>query len=114
MPWWFPFGSVPETPPADLSRALRGKAAPQVLDVRTAAEFKAGHIAGALHCDVRELSSRLAGLGLDPARPVVAVCLSAHRSPPAVRLLQSRGFVDARQLAGGMMAWQSAGLPTRR
>lgn len=114
MPWWWPFGSVPGIAPGELAKALRGKDAPQVLDVRTAAEFRQGHIAGALHCDVSHLSSRLSALGLDPARPVVAVCLSAHRSPPAVRLLLTRGFTDARQLEGGMLAWQAERLPTKR
>jgi rhodanese-related sulfurtransferase len=41
---------------------------------------------------------------------VVAICLSAHRSPPAVRLLSRAGY-DARQLEGGMLAWRAAGLP---
>ena len=38
-------------------------------------------------------------------RPVVAICLSAHRSIPAARLLRAHGFPDAAQLAGGMLAW---------
>jgi rhodanese-related sulfurtransferase len=44
---------------------------------------------------------------------VVAICLSAHRSPPGVRLLRQAG-IDARQLAGGMLAWRRAGLPVVR
>jgi rhodanese-related sulfurtransferase len=39
---------------------------------------------------------------------VVAICLTAHRSIPAVRLLRARGF-EAAQLAGGMLAWRVAG-----
>ena len=30
-----------------------------------------------------------------------------------MRLLKSAGFRDARQLAGGMLAWRRKGLPTR-
>jgi len=41
---------------------------------------------------------------------VVAICLTAHRSIPAVRLLASEGF-EATQLKGGMLAWRAAGLP---
>jgi rhodanese-related sulfurtransferase len=44
---------------------------------------------------------------------VVAVCLTAHRSVPAVRLLRERGF-EAVQLSGGMMAWRAARLPEAR
>ena len=41
------------------------------------------------------------------------VCLTAHRSVPAVRLLRERGF-DAVQLSGGMIAWRAARLPEAR
>jgi rhodanese-related sulfurtransferase len=59
------------------------------------------------------LRSRIESLKLDPARPVVAICLTAHRSVPAVRLLRERGF-DAVQLSGGMIAWRAARLPEAR
>jgi rhodanese-related sulfurtransferase len=110
VPWWLPFGSVPEIGPAELADRLKGGPAPQVVDVRTHAEFAGGHVRGAVNVPITDLPSRLGGLALDPARPVVAICLSAHRSIPAVRLLRDRGF-DAVQLAGGMMAWRAAALP---
>lgn len=81
-----------------------------MLDVRTPAEFVRGHVRGAVNVPVTSLRSRLASLDLDRARPVIAVCLTAHRSIPATRLLRERGF-DAVQLAGGMLAWRAAGLP---
>jgi rhodanese-related sulfurtransferase len=109
-PWWLPFGAVPEIEAITLQVQLETGPRPQLLDVRTTAEFTAGHLAGAVHAPLTSLRARLDGLGLDPARPVVAICLSAHRSVPAVRLLRGRGF-DAVQLAGGMLAWRSARLP---
>lgn len=113
LPWWLPFGSVPEIEPADLASRLARRPAPQLVDVRTAPEFAAGHVKGALNLPVMALASRLDALGLDPARPVVAICLSGHRSVPAVRLLRQRGF-DAVHLAGGMMAWRARRLPEAR
>jgi rhodanese-related sulfurtransferase len=113
LPWWLPFGRVPEVDPAALQAALRSKAPPQLVDVRTDAEFRSGHLRGAVSAPISTLPARLASLGLDPARPVVAICLSAHRSIPAVRLLRGRGF-EASQLAGGMLAWRRAGLPEVR
>jgi rhodanese-related sulfurtransferase len=110
---WLPIGTVPELAPAELHARLGRSPAPQVVDVRTAMEFAHGHIEGAVSVPVQELPRRLDALGLDPARPVVAICLSAHRSIPAVRLLRERGF-DAFQLAGGMLAWRAARLPERR
>ena len=107
---WNPFGSVPEIGPRDLLEALRADSPPVLLDVRTAIEWERSRIAGALNVPILSLGERLAALALDPTRPVVAICLSAHRSVPAVRLLRERGYVAA-QLAGGMLAWWSAKLP---
>ncbi len=110
IPWWFPFGRVPGIAPAELLERMKRKPWPQLLDVRTAAEFAAGHVRGAVNAPVTGLPARLAALGLDPARPVVAICLTAHRSVPAVRLLRQRGF-EAVELAGGMIAWRAQRLP---
>jgi rhodanese-related sulfurtransferase len=113
LPWWLPFGPVLEVSAPALSRELGQATPPQLVDVRTAREFAHGHIEGAINVPVTELAGRLAGLAVDPARPVVAICLSAHRSIPAVRLLRGHGL-QARQLAGGMLAWRARGLPERR
>jgi rhodanese-related sulfurtransferase len=113
LPWWVPFGKVPELSAAALAKALAAEPAPQLVDVRTDAEFRAGHVAGAFSAPITSLAQALPGLGLDPRRKVVAVCLTAHRSIPAVRLLQRHGF-DAAQLAGGMIAWRAGAFPEER
>ena len=108
MPWWWPFGQVPEVTTAELSRQLRSSKPPQLLDVRSAVEHAQGHIPGVKLVPLPELSQRLANLGLDPRRPVVALCKSGNRSRLAVRLLRRAGF-EAKQLAGGMDAWRREG-----
>jgi rhodanese-related sulfurtransferase len=84
----------------------------QLVDVRTELEWRTSRIPGALHAPLPRLERGLEALALDPAALVVCICLSAHRSIPAVRVLKSAGFAEARQLAGGMLAWWAAGLPT--
>jgi len=109
--WWLPFGHVPEMSAGELQERLRDDP-PQILDVRTHVEWTRSRIEGAVNVPITELKRRLAGLDLDTERPVVAICLSAHRSVPAVRLLKARGYKDVRQLGGGMLAWWRRGLPT--
>ena len=108
--WWWPFGKVPEIAASRLDAMRRRGPRPQLVDVRTPAEWGSGHIAGAISAPITELGSRIAGLNLDPKRPIVAICRSAHRSVPAVRLLRQHGFDNACQLQGGMLAWLKAGL----
>jgi rhodanese-related sulfurtransferase len=109
--FWLPIGRVPEMDALSLSTLLRDGDRPQLIDVRTTLEYRRGHVAGALSAPIGALSAALPDLPIDKARPVVAICATAHRSIPAVRLLRRAGF-DARQLKGGMIAWYRYRLPT--
>lgn len=105
---WWPFGRVPEISAEELEAELE-KGAVQIVDVRTGAEFRLSRIAQARHLPITSFSrTRLESLDLDPDRPVVAICLTAHRSIPAVRKLRELGY-EARQLRGGMRAWWKRG-----
>jgi len=108
--WWWPFGKVAEVSASQLDAMRKRGPRPQLVDVRTPNEWVSGHIAGAVHVPITELGSRIDVLKLDPKRPIVAICRSAHRSVPAVRLLRQHGFDSACQLQGGMLAWLKAGL----
>jgi rhodanese-related sulfurtransferase len=80
----------------------------EFLDVREDDEWRAGHIEGARHIPLGELSARVGELSKD--RPIVAVCRSGSRSAAAVRGLKQLGY-DAENLDGGVTAWSKAGLP---
>ena len=113
--WWLPLGKVPEITAGELRAALDSEAVPYLLDMRTEAEFRAGHIPGATRFSLLELEGALRTGGLkDEGRPCIAICLSAHRSIPAVRLLRRHGRNDAVHLTCGMRSWWRAGLPTHK
>ncbi len=111
--WWLPFGQVPEIKAADLKTRLDRREAVQLIDVRSPGEFAGGHIPGAVNVPINRLRSALPTLTIDHGRPVIAICQTAHRSPPAVRLLKQAGF-DAQQLRGGMISWNRAKFPTTK
>lgn len=81
----------------------------QVLDVREPAEWKTGHIEGAVHIPFYRVSTNSGSL--DRERPVAVICGSGVRSSLAASLLQRAGFSDVRNVTGGMSAWIAAGLP---
>ena len=113
LPWWLPFGRVPEISARKLNELLKDGGA-QLIDVRTPVEFAAGHVTGARSVPIHLLKQSLPKLALDPQRPIVAICATAHRSPPAVRLLRAAGYENAMQLKNGMLSWYAIRLPTRR
>ncbi|HEY8629438.1 MAG TPA: rhodanese-like domain-containing protein [Gaiellaceae bacterium] len=79
-----------------------------VLDVRQHGERKTGHIKGAIHIPLTQLSSRQHEL--PSGKTIVTVCRSGHRSGIAARTLTRTGH-DVLNLRGGMNAWVTAGLP---
>lgn len=85
-----------------------------VLDVRSMSEFKDGHIVNAINIPLNSLSTNLKQLEKHRDKPIVAVCRSGSRSGAACRALQKQGFEHAKNLRGGMMAWESANLPVKR
>ena len=64
----------------------------QVVDVRTAAEYKEGHIPGAVNMDVRQSDFDARTKLLDKERPVAVYCRSGARSKTAARKLADAGF----------------------
>jgi len=69
--------------------ALAGRN-PQCVDVRTSAEFAAGHAEGALNIPLDHLPRRMGEL--DKGRPVVVACATGSRSGLAADLLRQAGF----------------------
>lgn len=84
----------------------------QIIDVRTAGEYAEGHLANAKLIPVQELAKRLGEI--DKSKPVLLYCRSGHRSGNALKVLQGKGFKDAKHIEGGITAWQAAGLPVTR
>ena len=95
----------------DLAASLKpGADRPFVLDVRTDAEWRAGHIEGALHIHGGTLEDRFAEVPRD--RPVAVVCGTGYRASIASSFLKREGYEDVVNVLGGMSAWKAAGLPT--
>jgi len=85
-----------------------------VLDVRSMAEFKDGHIVNSVNIPLNGLGGNIKQLEKHRNKPIVAVCRSGSRSGAACRLLRKNGFENVKNLRGGIMAWENANLPVRR
>jgi rhodanese-related sulfurtransferase len=85
-----------------------------VVDVREQDEFKSGHLLNAKHIPLGKLSDRVGELERYRDKPIVVVCRSGNRSATACALLSRQGFAQVYNLAGGVTAWQKAGLPLEK
>ena len=102
-------GSKSLTPAAAAAGAADGSLV--LVDVRDAGEFRAGHAPDARHIPLAHLAAGLDRLSREN-RPVAFICRSGARSARATRQARAAG-IDARNVRGGMIAWDRAGLHTR-
>jgi glyoxylase-like metal-dependent hydrolase (beta-lactamase superfamily II)/rhodanese-related sulfurtransferase len=83
----------------------------QILDVRGAAEFGAGHLPGAINIGLSGQFAIWAGTLLAMEKPIVIVADSEEQAAEAVIRLARVGIESAQgYLAGGVAAWSTAGL----
>jgi len=81
-----------------------------LIDVREPAEFAAERIHGALNFPLSTFDP--AALPAPDAQTIVFQCGSGKRSATAVDACLKAGLKTDAHLAGGIMAWKAAGLPT--
>lgn len=79
-----------------------------ILDVRQPEEYEAGHVVDSVLIPLGELASRTSELSKDA--PLYVICRSGNRSKQASEILIKAGFKDVRNVEGGILAWQNAGL----
>src|SRR6202042_1833665 len=92
--------------PIDLDEVLRmGDAGAQVLDVRDAAEYAKGHLAGSINIGLGGQYATWAGTVLDRSKPIVIIAEPGREQEAALRLGRI-GFDHVRgYLRGGMQAF---------
>jgi rhodanese-related sulfurtransferase len=87
---------------------LLDQGAIQLIDVRQPHEHEAGRIIGDRLIELDRLGAEAGSIDRD--RPVVFYCRTGGRSAMATQAFAQAGF-DAHNLAGGLVAWNGAGLP---
>ena len=95
----------------DAARAhglLEGAEPPALIDIREPHEWATGWIAGAVRIPMSELGEQL-----EPyrERSLVLYCAHGNRSFRLANTLSSHGYPRVVSLAGGIVAWDQAGLP---
>lgn len=94
------------------SQAISRASEVVVLDVRTAQEFSAGHIANAINVDIGDSAFAQKVDGFDRSKTYLVHCggnVSKGRASKAINILSEKGFSNVENLVGGYVGWISAG-----
>lgn len=81
----------------------------QLIDVREADEYTAGHAATAVPIPLSEFTARVGEL--DTTRDIYLICQLGGRSGRACEYLEQEHGLGAINVEGGTEAWAAAGLP---
>ena len=77
-----------------------------------AAEFKKGHIVGAMNIPSTKLPERMVELEKLKGKPIVLVCKMGQQSGGASKQLKAENYEQVYKMTGGMMEWGNLQLPT--
>ena len=106
-------GALPTIDVTEAERRLReDPERPVLLDVRESGEFAAVRAPGAALLPTSSFMQRVAEIPTD--RPIMVICHVGGRSAAVTNFLTARGRTDVVNVAGGMEAWERAGLPVVR
>jgi len=100
--------NVAETLEPERVAEMQRSGGAHLIDVRQAEEWERGRIAGSVHIVLEEVPERAADVPRD--RPVVFACRGGSRSAMVADAFRGDGY-DAYNMAGGLRAWEQAGLP---
>lgn len=92
-------------PLVEASEAAGAAATMRVLDIRQGAEYRAGHVPGALNIELGDLPAVLGHL---TDVPTVVMCGHGERAMGAASLLSGAGFTQVAVFAGNPQHWASA------
>ena len=93
---------------------LRAEKKNVVLDVRTAKEFEAGHMPGAVNIDVNGADFEEKVKALDKSKVYLVHCAAGVRSAKACDRMGKLDFPKLYNLEGGFRAWEKAGKPVEK
>jgi rhodanese-related sulfurtransferase len=85
-----------------------------VYDLRDAAAFAAGHIAGAKHLDPGQHEHAAETLKKFREKLLIVYCESGSNATALTRKLHAGGFTKVFNLRGGLAQWRTEGLPLQR
>lgn len=78
------------------------KSGAEIIDVRSRAEYKEGHLNGAINIPEYELKSSFKKLNIDRDKVIVVYCISGYRSKRAYMKLKKMGYNSVYNLYGGL------------
>ena len=99
---------------ADEAAKIIAESKVAIIDVRTADEFKDGHIKGAKNIDIMSSDFEAQLTKLDKTQPTLVHCQAGGRSMRALKVFEKLGFEHLIHLDEGFGGWEGTGKPVEK
>ncbi len=103
-----------ELEPSAFQKTLRKTPNAVLIDVRTAEEYREGHLAQARNVDYKRDDFRQQVGKLDKSKPYFVYCKGGVRSDKAADIMKELGFRQVYTLEGGIDEWEDEDLPVEK
>lgn len=117
-PWaGYAAGPIRNLSPKEAAAAIREHGAQKdfvLLDVRTPAEYREGHIEGAVLIDISSGRFKDEAERLDRGKTYLLYCRTGNRSEKAAAIMEEMRFGKILHMSGGITGWIKEGLPVVR
>jgi len=97
--------------PSTAIRLMNNQDDALILDIRTAAEYKTGHIKGAKNLPLSDFSGGIDKFSDYKKKSVLIYCNTGSTATRAIKILKTSGFEFINNLEGGVAAWKEASMP---
>ena len=104
--------TLADTIDVQTAATLQGRDDVILIDVREQDEYDAGHIPDITLIPMSEIQSRVDEIPTDVE--VILTCRSGNRSGQVHAYLEELGYDNVHNMAGGILAWEAAGLEVER
>lgn len=104
--WAFETARVEQISVEELDERLKEGGDLQLVDVRRAGEYEAGHVPHTVNLTLSELNDSTENL--DRTRPTYVICQGGYRSSVGTSILEQKGFREIYNITGGTSAWMEA------
>jgi len=101
-------GSIQMINPEEAAALLDAEEA-VLVDVRSHADYEAGHIANAINIPVESEDLEALIASLDHDKPVMVYCSRGGQSAACAKILEEKGFKKIYDLDGGLSSWEASG-----
>ncbi len=103
---------VPSISVQDFKKMLdEGQVFAEIIDVRGADEYAAGHLADAINIPRGKTEWVVPKKITDPGQKIYVYCKTGARGAHVVKMLKEVGYKDVTNVKGGFKTWASAGYP---